>query len=267
MPIPRLLLILIATFFAFGDAQAKIEKVPPPNHNNRRALVIGNDDYKNLPKQQRAINDARAVGEAMTRIGFDVTVATNLSREGTFAAVKAFAETLYSGDTAFVFYAGQAFAAGGAEYLVPVDASGAMDVDAVADASLAFDEVIASVMQASPARLVLVVDGCRDNPFRTSPRSRLTSGLATGATENVFVIFSTSIGQTAFESLAGNDTDPNSLFTREFVKIVGRPGQNLIELAKELRKNVSALATSAGQRQIPAYFDALSDHYALLPAK
>lgn len=267
MPKFRLLLVLIPLLFALGGAQAKIAKVAPPNHNDKRALVIGNDDYRDLPKLERAVNDARAVGEAMTKIGFDVTVAPNLTREGTLAALKAFADTLYAGDTAFVFFAGQAFAADGAEYLVPIDAAKPSNVDAAIGASLTVDEIIASVGQGGPARTVLVVDGCRDNPFKSSGQNRSYGLKATSTPQDAFVIFSTSIGQVAFEKLSTGDTDPNSVFTREFIKTVGKPGQNLVEFAQDLRTRVSTLATGAGYRQMPAYFDMLTDNYTLVPAK
>ena len=39
----------------------------------RLALVIGNDHYQNIPALKLAGNDARAVGDALAKIGFDVT--------------------------------------------------------------------------------------------------------------------------------------------------------------------------------------------------
>jgi hypothetical protein len=45
--------------------------------------VIGNDRYANLPADQqlrKAVNDARAVGDALGRIDFDVIRGENLGR-------------------------------------------------------------------------------------------------------------------------------------------------------------------------------------------
>ena len=45
-----------------------------------RALVIGIDAYDNLPKLQKAVNDEKAVAEALTTLGFEVVTGENLSR-------------------------------------------------------------------------------------------------------------------------------------------------------------------------------------------
>ena len=43
------------------------------------ALVIGNDAYQQVPKLQKAVNDARAVGDTLKDIGFEVAVIEGLS--------------------------------------------------------------------------------------------------------------------------------------------------------------------------------------------
>jgi hypothetical protein len=39
--------------------------VAPAEAARRVALVIGNNDYKNVPKLQKAVNDARTMGETL----------------------------------------------------------------------------------------------------------------------------------------------------------------------------------------------------------
>ncbi len=46
----------------------------------RVALVIGNNDYKFVPKLQKAVNDARAMGDVLKQLGFEVMVVENLNR-------------------------------------------------------------------------------------------------------------------------------------------------------------------------------------------
>ena len=45
------------------------------------ALVIGNNDYKNVPKLQKAVNDARTMGDTLKQLGFSVMVAENQTRQ------------------------------------------------------------------------------------------------------------------------------------------------------------------------------------------
>ena len=51
----------------------------PAQAEKRVALVIGNNDYKNVPKLQKAVNDARTMGETLKQLGFSVMVAENQS--------------------------------------------------------------------------------------------------------------------------------------------------------------------------------------------
>src|ERR1700721_1599085 len=54
---------------------------PPAHAEKRVALVIGNNDYKNVPKLQKAVNDARAMGDTLKKLGFSVMVAENQNRQ------------------------------------------------------------------------------------------------------------------------------------------------------------------------------------------
>ena len=53
----------------------------PAHAEKRVALVIGNNDYKNVPKLQKAVNDARTMGDTLKQLGFTVMVAENQTRQ------------------------------------------------------------------------------------------------------------------------------------------------------------------------------------------
>lgn len=55
----RRLLILLAALAAAALSAA------PAFAGKRVALVIGNNDYRNVPKLQKAVNDARSMGDAL----------------------------------------------------------------------------------------------------------------------------------------------------------------------------------------------------------
>lgn len=259
-------LFFVAT--AFADAGINVR---PEGDNKRVALVIGNDNYKELPRLKRATNDAREVGKAMEKIGFEVTPALNLGRADTLDAVNKLASSVFEGDTVFIFFAGQAFNAGGGDYVLPIDVPALSDMGSLVTASLSLEQIVAPIKARRPARVVLVVDGCRDNPFKDAAArgglAPLSSTQTSDIWDGVFVLFSAGIGQVAMESLSSADTDPNSLFTRFFIKSVGKPGQTLNELTVDLRRNVTALAKDASVNQTPAYYDQLPDAYVLVPNK
>jgi uncharacterized caspase-like protein len=233
----------------------------------RLALVIGNDLYQHIPALQRAGNDARAVGDALTKIGFDVTPAMDASREATLAALDAFADKLAAGDTALVFYAGQAINVGGRDHLLPIDTPKSTEANDVMAAAVTLDEIVEKLRKRSPGTVILILDTCRDNPFKaTSARVRLQPGMPDDMWNGVFALYSAGLGQLALESLSSDDTDSNSLFTRVLIKSLGRPGQTLVELAADIREQVAKLAASVNKAQTPAYYDQLPARFALVPA-
>lgn len=83
----------LATTLAPASAQAR-----------RLALVIGNDAYRNNAPLSMAVNDARAVAEAVTKLGFDAVSGGNLSHDDMAAKISQFIATLAAGDTACVFF-------------------------------------------------------------------------------------------------------------------------------------------------------------------
>ncbi len=68
----RITVLAIAALW-LGCAPALAEK--------RVALVIGNNDYRNVPKLQKAVNDARTMGDTLKQLGFSVMIAENQNRQ------------------------------------------------------------------------------------------------------------------------------------------------------------------------------------------
>src|ERR1700760_5073196 len=81
----------------------------PAHAEKRVALVIGNNDYRNVPKLQKAVNDARTMGDTLKQLGFTVMVAENQNRQQFSETLLAFDRAIEPGDTAFFFYAGHGF--------------------------------------------------------------------------------------------------------------------------------------------------------------
>jgi tetratricopeptide (TPR) repeat protein/uncharacterized caspase-like protein len=74
---------------------------------NFYALVIGNDDYKNIPKLKSAIVDAKAVGTLLEKdYGFRVTSLFNASRYQILSALSGFRPKLSERDSFLIYYAG-----------------------------------------------------------------------------------------------------------------------------------------------------------------
>src|SRR3954467_11361984 len=102
-------------------AAAGIMLAAPAHAEKRVALVIGNNDYKYVPKLQKAVNDARTMGNTLKQLGFEVKVAENQNRQQFSQTLLALHASLGPGDTAFFFYAGHGFEIAGQNLLPRTD--------------------------------------------------------------------------------------------------------------------------------------------------
>jgi uncharacterized caspase-like protein len=251
---------------ALGLAASLAGFAAPAHAEKRVALVIGNNDYRNVPKLLKAVNDARTMGETLKQLGFEVMVAENQNRVQFSQSLLAFDNAVGPGDTAFFFYAGHGFEIAGQNYLLPTDVPAATEgqEELVRDASVLADRIVERLQKKQVRTSILVFDACRNNPFERAGTRAVAGGggLApmTQLPEGVFSVFSAGYKQTALDRLSNDDTSPNSVFTRTFAKELMQPGENLVEVAQHTRKLVSEMAESIGHRQIPAYTDQMVDN-------
>jgi hypothetical protein len=250
---------------AFGLAASLLVLAAPAQAEKRVALVIGNNDYKNVPKLQKAVNDARTMGDTLKQLGFTVMVAENQTRQAFSESLLAFDKAVGPGDTAFFFYAGHGFEIAGQNFLLPTDvpAAGEGQEELVRDASVLADRIIERLQNKNVRTAILVFDACRNNPFERSGTRALAGGggLApmTQLPEGVFSVFSAGPRQTALDRLSNSDDNPNSVFTRTFAKELLQPGENLVQVAQHTRRAVSEMAETVNHKQIPVYFDQMVD--------
>ena len=166
--------LLLKAALACALVACLVAPASPAHAAKRVALVIGNNDYRNVPKLQKAVNDARTMGDTLKQLGFNVMVAENQNRQQFSQSLLAFDNAVGPGDTAFFFYAGHGFEIGGQNYLLPTDVPAATEgqEELVRDASVLADRIVERLQNRQVRTSILVFDACRNNPFeRTGTRA------------------------------------------------------------------------------------------------
>src|SRR6202521_6172584 len=247
----------LRTALAVSLAASLLAIVAPAEAAKRVALVIGNNDYRNVPRLQKAVNDARTMGEALKQLGFTVMLAENQTRQAFSETLLAFDKAVEPGDTAFFFYAGHGFEIAGQNFLLPTDVPAATEgqEELVRDASVLADRVIERLQNKKARTAILVFDACRNNPCeRTGTRAVAGGGgLApmTQLPEGVFSVFSAGPRQTALDRLSNNDDNPNTVFARTLSSELLQPAENLVQRSKHTGRLFSEMAETVNHKQIP----------------
>jgi uncharacterized caspase-like protein len=156
---------------AVPQQERRVAPVAANDSGRRIALLVGNRDYTRTKALANPVNDATDLAAALRRAGFDVQLALNTSRRELERDIAEFTQRLRPGDAALFCFSGHGLQAEGEKYLLPVD------FEALAEADVKYSAYPAARvldnMKARGARInILILDACRDNPFRSLAAAR-----------------------------------------------------------------------------------------------
>ncbi len=208
----------------------------PAAAQNKLALVLGNSDYASLPKLANPANDARLLAKQLETAGFTVSLQLDQTQNGMRSALSDFVgkvEKAGAGTVALFYYAGHGVQIDGVNYLAPVDVKGDTASEVVLG-SLSASDVLRTLEVARAKVNVIVLDACRNNPFKSASRS-FSSGLArVEAPAGSLVAYSTAPGQVALDG-----TGQNSPYAEALSKHIATPGVALETVFRNVRIEVS----------------------------
>lgn len=264
MRVTKTALKIFMAIMAFG-----LLSLSPAQAEKRLALVIGIDDYQEVPKLQKAVGDATAIADKLTNLGFTVEKSFNADRRKLNLALANLYRQIEPGDTVLIHYSGHGVEIAGQNYLLPADipAPDSGQVDLLKAESLSLSTLVETLGEKGASVRILIIDACRDNPFAKSGKRSLGGTRGLGAVEppkGTFIMFSAGSGQSALDRLNDADTSPTSVYTRVLLSRLDRPGMALRDLAASVREEVDKLSKSVGHEQRPAYYDDLPANFAFL---
>jgi caspase domain-containing protein len=231
----------------------------------RVALVVGIDRYVNLSAGHQLTTagyDARLIGDALSRVGFDVIRAQDVGRAAFVAKLRELQRKLTPGDFVFFYFAGHGVSFGGANYILPSDVP---DVRAgqearLASAALGEDDIVADLKRRRIKAAIMILDASRPVPFSQANALRgINAGHTPPRPENeVSRLYSAGIGQFSLDGARGGGPGFLGRQGSLFATVLGSSlvtHRDFSTAAAYVIGEVARRARSAGYDQRPDYYE------------
>jgi uncharacterized caspase-like protein len=249
---PRLLLTVFAALWGLVLLPLAPSMAQAPK---RVALVIGNGAYQNVAKLPNPIRDAAAIGAMFKKAGFDkVITRQDVGNLDFKRALREFGDAANDADIAVIYYAGHGIQVRDMNYMIPVDARLANDIDAE-DEAVSLDRMVVSLEPAKRLRLV-ILDASRDNPFAHTMKRRVTGRAVAGGlvkpeepSGNTLIAFAAKAGSTAEDG-----EGENSPYTAALLRHLVVPGLDVRFAFGRIRDDV---LKATGNRQEPFVYGSM----------
>ena len=222
----------------------------------RVALIIGNSAYANVEALKNPQHDATSLSEKLKAIGFDkVTLKLDLASAAVRRELGQFARDAAGANIALVYFAGHGIEVGGTNYLIPTDAKLA-HIDDVDFEAIRLSTVMRSLDRANQLKLV-ILDACRNNPFRASMAGAGTSrSVGRGLARVTPTGSDTLVAYAAKENTIADDGNGrHSPYATALLKHIATPNLDVRLLFGRVRDEVLA---RTGGKQEPFTYGSLS---------
>jgi uncharacterized protein (TIGR02145 family) len=204
----KICLIFLGLLVAFSSFSQNEEK--------RIALIIGNSNYENAPLKN-PVNDANLMANTLLELGFTIIKVEDANRMQMAQSIADFWSKLGTYNVALFFYAGHGIQVNGINYLIPVDAT-LNTSDMISFEAISVNDVVAKFELYPRNTNIVILDACRNNPFRSWARGNEYGFKAMNPGSGTLIAFATSEGATASDG-----TGDNGLFTENLVKHLKKP--------------------------------------------
>ncbi len=220
--------------------------IPDINYGSYHALVIGNNDYKYLPKLRMAVNDADAVASVLkNKYGFNVKLLKNANRSQMLGSLAAFRKVVNEEDNFLLYYAGHGYLdeVVNEGYWLPVDAEREDPTNWLQN-----DTIVAQVKGMQAKHVMVVADSCFSG---TMTRGLKLEQRTPGWLEKMVKKKArTALTSGGLEPVMDSGGGSHSVFAEAFIRLLEENGEVLdaSQLFSQLRPKVMVNST-----QTPEY--------------
>ena len=233
------------------NGETKLDDVLP-KQEKRVALIVGNANYTFAPLNN-PINDAEDLSNALNILGFKVIKLHDASWEEMDNGLEQFKQELGPNTVGLFFFSGHGVQFDGNNYLLPTDLK-ELSARYVKHRSLTASYVLTAMESAHNTMNIIVLDACRDNPFKGGTRG-LTKGLSRlqHVPNGTLIAYATSPGD-----VAADGRGRNSPYTKNILKFIHEPGLPIELMFKKVRNSV--LTETSGE-QTPWESSSIRDNF------
>jgi len=243
---------IVATNVAGSTTSEKrMIRLQPSLGEKRLALLFGNAQYQNSSPLKNPVNDANLMEGTLKELNFDVIKHINAGKDEMMKAIREFNEKLPYYNVALFYFAGHGNQVEGKNYLIPVDAKLDKETDCKFEA-VAVDFVVEEFEKYQENTNIVILDACRNNPFKAWVRGGEQGFKAMSFTSGTIIAFATSEGATAADGKGAN-----GLFTEELVKQMMVP-QSILNVFMNTRVQVRKMSSN---QQIPTEWNKLNGDF------
>jgi carboxyl-terminal processing protease len=211
----------------------------------RIALVIGNGAYPNIGELVNPPNDARLMAGTLRQLGFEVIEEINVAQKPMKKAIKAFGDRLNNAGKDAIglfYYAGHGVQVNGENYLIPVNVEIGDEADVDIEA-VGMRAILQNMTFAGNNMNIIVMDACRNNPFKRSFRSADRGLARMSASKGTLIAYATAPGD-----VAADGTGINSPYTQALTTNMMQPGITVERMFKQVR---NAVVQATANAQVP----------------
>ena len=199
----------------------------PGAPTDRVALVIGNADYKEAPLRN-PLHDAQDMAHALRDLRFEVIGVTNATKKSMLDAVNDFGVRVQQAHVGLFYYAGHGVQYHGKNYLIPLQTT-IKDPADLEQETVDTGRILGRMEQSQSALNIVILDACRNNPFRNliGFRSYGERGLTALAPpiRGSLIAYATQP-----DNVAKDGTGRNSPYTQQLLRYLMQPNLSLPEL-------------------------------------
>jgi formylglycine-generating enzyme required for sulfatase activity len=223
----------------------------PALAERRLALVMGNAAYGGNNALDNPVNDAKDIAAVLRQVGFEVTEVPNANLRKMKEAIQSFGEKLKQGGVGLFYFSGHGVQYAGENYLIPIGATETITaVGHFQYEAVPAGYVLATMEDAKNAVNIVILDACRDNPFKSLFRGPGSEGLAPmPVPSGSLIAYSTRPGKKALDG-----SGRNSPYVKYLKQELLKPGVSIQDMLTNVRV---AVKKETHKEQEPGYYSEL----------